>query len=110
MTTDVPGINRRVSPMRYTSSWLRSPQRLPTYGHDVTHPATPASFGLIVRGRRETLGLTQGEVAQRCAVTRTYISALENGHKNPTLETQVRLATALGVELSALVKEAEEKR
>ncbi|QNP55336.1 helix-turn-helix transcriptional regulator [Tessaracoccus defluvii] len=96
--------------MRYTPSWLRASRQSFAYGHDVTPHATPARFGLIVRGRREALGLTQAEVAERCAVTRTYVSALENGHKNPTLETQVRIATALGVELSALVKEAEEKR
>lgn len=43
-------------------------------------------------------------------MSRTYISALEHGRKNPTLETQVRVAEALGVELSTLIKQAEDKR
>lgn len=81
-----------------------------SYGCCVSPHATPESFGLILRGHREAQGMTQADVARRCAVTRTYISALENGRKNPTLETQVRLAAALGVELSVLVREAEEKR
>ena len=63
-----------------------------------------------MRGHREALGMTQGDVAELCAVTRTYISALENGHKNPTLETQVRIASALGLPLSTLIREAEDKR
>lgn len=80
------------------------------YVQIVTPSATPVTFGLMVRGHRESLGMTQAEFARRCSVTRTYISALENGRKNPTLETQVRLAEALGISLSALVREAEEKR
>ncbi|MFT4282013.1 helix-turn-helix domain-containing protein [Microbacterium sp.] len=76
----------------------------------MTPAATPATFGLIVRRRREALGMTQAELGQRSAVTRTYVSALENGHKNPTLETQTRVAEALGIDLSELVREAEEKR
>lgn len=54
--------------------------------------------------------MTQAELGERSELTRTYVSGLENGRKNPTLETQSRIATALGVRLSVLVREAEEKR
>src|SRR5262245_25607509 len=60
-------------------------------------------FGDVLKSTRERLGLTQEDIP---AVGRTYLSELERGLKTPTLETIVRLATALGVTPAYLVERA----
>jgi transcriptional regulator with XRE-family HTH domain len=61
------------------------------------------AFGVRVREERERLGLTQRGLAQRADMNPTYISQIENGHRNTTLEVMVEIATALGVPLAHLV-------
>ena len=65
--------------------------------------AAQRAFGLRVREERERLGLTQRALADRAAMNSTYVSQIENGHRNTTLEVMVEIATALGVPLSGLV-------
>jgi transcriptional regulator with XRE-family HTH domain len=67
-----------------------------------------AAFGLAVRRRRQGAGLSQERLAELAGLERAYVSALEHGRRNPTLLTQQRLAAALGLELPALLAEAEE--
>lgn len=49
----------------------------------------------VGRLRRER-GLTQEELEERSGLTQQYLSSLENGRRNPTVLTLVRLAEALG--------------
>jgi len=51
---------------------------------------------------RESMGLTQDEVAKRAGVTRQTINAIENNKYNPTLELAFRLAHLFGVTVDAL--------
>ena len=49
--------------------------------------------------------MTQEELARRAKVSRGYLAALEAGHKkNPSIAVLERLAKALKVKLSDLVK------
>ena len=48
--------------------------------------------------------LSQGALARLLEVDKGYISNIENGKKNPTLATIQRLAKALSVDISELVK------
>jgi transcriptional regulator with XRE-family HTH domain len=57
----------------------------------------------VVRQRREQLGLSQDELAQRSGLHRTYISDIERGARNLSLKNLVRLAEALEVQPSTLV-------
>ena len=78
----------------------------------VTGTSVPASAeaGLQVAGQvrelRKARHLSQRQVAKRMQVPRTYISKIENGKAIPTLGSLERLATALGVELRQLVRDA----
>lgn len=45
---------------------------------------------------RKQQGLTQTELARRAQITRSYLSAVENGKYNPTTEVALRLARVLG--------------
>ena len=62
----------------------------------------PASFGLNVRKRRESLDLTQIEAAERADLDPTYISGIERGVRNPSLISIVRVAKALDITVSDL--------
>lgn len=65
------------------------------------------SFGMAVRNARESRTWSQELLAEKADLDRTYISGIERGVRNPTLTTQDRLAAALGVRLSDLLREAE---
>jgi len=50
-----------------------------------------------VRRLRGAAGLSQEELADRAGLHRTYISSVEHGHRNVTLENIFAIARALGV-------------
>lgn len=60
-----------------------------------------------VHKRRGQLGISQEELANRAGLHRTYISDIERGARNPTLKTLSRLAVALEISASKLIKMAE---
>lgn len=59
-------------------------------------------FGENFRRIRKAKRLTQEIVAERASVPSSYISELENGNANPTLQTTERLARGLDVDISEL--------
>ena len=59
----------------------------------------------MFKALREKKGLTQEELAGRVGVTKAYISQLESGaRKNPSLVVLKRLAKALRVPITELLK------
>ena len=64
-------------------------------------------FGAAVRHRRDHLGISQEELAGRAGLHRTYISDVERGARNVSLESMNRLAVALEVPLSVLFSRLE---
>jgi transcriptional regulator with XRE-family HTH domain len=65
------------------------------------------ALGSAVLKRRRAQGHSQEDLGEVAGVDRTYVSGLESGKRNPTLETLLRLAAALEVPLSDLILEAE---
>lgn len=59
-----------------------------------------------VRDLRHVRNLSQRQLAARMGVPRTYISKIENGKAMPTLSSLNRLAKALEVDMSALLRDA----
>jgi transcriptional regulator with XRE-family HTH domain len=59
-------------------------------------------FGLAIRQRRQELGISQEELSFRAGLHRTYISDIERGSRNPSLENIEKLAKALEVSVSVL--------
>lgn len=59
-----------------------------------------------VRDLRRVRNLSQRQLAGRMNVPRTYISKIENGKAMPTLSSLERLAKALQVDISALLRDA----
>ncbi len=66
--------------------------------------ALVAIFAVNVRSRRLAQGLSQEELAERAGVHRTYVGMLERGEKNVTIYNIERIAGALGVDPSVLLK------
>jgi transcriptional regulator with XRE-family HTH domain len=61
-------------------------------------------FGARLRELRTAAGLTQRELAKRSGTSSAAISNFEAGNNAPTLGTLVRLADALGRDVTELVK------
>jgi CheY-like chemotaxis protein len=59
-------------------------------------------FGSVVRDWRNHLGLSQEELAERADLHPTYISSIERGARNVSLENISKLARALEISVSAL--------
>ena len=55
--------------------------------------------GDLIRLARAKAGLTQDEMASRAGVAQSLISAYENGRRQPTLPTLLRLLEATGFDL-----------
>lgn len=68
------------------------------------------AFGVVLRERRLAAGISQEELAQAANLHPTYVSMLERGIRNPTLDVAERIANALKVSLPDLIKRAERHR
>lgn len=63
------------------------------------------SFGLCVRALRLEQGWTQVEFSERCGFYQTYLSRIENGQANPTLNVMEVIATGLGLSVFDLFEQ-----
>ena len=62
-------------------------------------------FGQRARTIRLKQELSQGDVAKRMNVHRSYISSIERGVRNPSLKVIQRIAKALEVPMEKLIKD-----
>ena len=60
------------------------------------------SFGKIVRKRRRALDLSQEELGDKAELNRGYISDIERGLRNPSLEVIERIAKGLQMDIAEL--------
>lgn len=67
-------------------------------------PKSLLPLGRVIRERREVLGLSQEKLAEQCGFDRTYISMLERGMRNPSLQNLFKLAEGLGTSVSRLTE------
>jgi transcriptional regulator with XRE-family HTH domain len=62
-------------------------------------------FGNCIRALRLEAGLSQVEFGERCGFYQTYLSRIESGQANPTLNALEVLANALGMTVFDLFDE-----
>jgi transcriptional regulator with XRE-family HTH domain len=97
---------------RCKKSLLPDPPKLQPALTLVAEQATPEAkesgpqVASAVRDLRHVRNLSQRQLAARMGVPRTYISKIENGKAMPTLSSLDRLARALQVDISALLRDA----
>jgi len=65
-------------------------------------------FGERLKAIRREKGLSQGDLADRAGINRSYLSMIENGHSSPTLDVVERLAVGMGITLWRLISEVNE--
>ena len=66
-----------------------------------------SKVGIVIQTIREEKGLSQEVVSGLAGIGRTHLSAIERGQRKPTLETFFRLAEALDMPPSELMKHVE---
>jgi len=61
-------------------------------------------LGKRIRNLRGKAGLSLSELEAVSGIPKSTISKIENGHRNPRIETLYNIAKGLGVELKELFK------
>jgi plasmid maintenance system antidote protein VapI len=88
------------------------PENLRSMGAERTSGEKPRRqaavlFGAMLRDERLRQGLSQEALAERAGLHPTYVSMLERGLRQPSLETLLRLGGALGVSATDFVAAVE---
>lgn len=66
------------------------------------------NFSKNLKKYRLEKGLSQEDLANECGLHRTYVSSVERGERNITVDSMEKLAIALGVELKDLISPNDE--
>ena len=53
---------------------------------------------LNIRERREQLGISQKELAEKCGITQSHLCDIEQGRNKPSLPVAVKIAQVLDVD------------
>ncbi len=65
------------------------------------------AFGKVIRELSLDAGLTQEQLGLEAGLRRTFVSLLELGQQHPSLTTLFKIAPALGVQPSEIVRRTE---
>lgn len=68
------------------------------------------AFGVVLRELRKEAGLTQEQLALEADLRRTFVSLLELGQQQPTLQTIFKLSAALNKRPSEIIAMVEFER
>ena len=63
-------------------------------------------FGEVINYMRRSNGLSQDKLAKAAGLHRTYISDIERGQRNLSLESMVKIAVALDVKVAEIFRQA----
>lgn len=69
----------------------------------------PQVFGEVVRDLRKEKGVTQEDLAELSGLHTNYISLLERGNRQPTINTIFKLASAFEMKPFKMIQKVEEK-
>ena len=71
-------------------------------GYSTAEVKTLKKFGKVIKQRRDELGISQEELAERSGLHRTYIGGVEQGRRNLSLINILKLAGSLETEPSEI--------
>lgn len=78
--------------------------------NDVDKKKLSKSVGALIAVRRKTLGLTQGELAERVNIEQESMSRIETGTITPSLGRLISLADALDCPVETLLRPASHRK
>lgn len=61
-------------------------------------------MGNQIKERRDTLGITQPDLAEMAGISKNTLYKIETGQANPTLKVLNKIAEILGMEITMTVK------
>lgn len=67
------------------------------------------AFGVVLRRLRKRVGLTQEQLGFEADIRRTFVSLLELGQQQPSLNTLFKLSAALKTTPSVFIKMVEDE-
>jgi transcriptional regulator with XRE-family HTH domain len=73
---------------------------------DKSQQAVCSRVAGILRQEREKRGLSMNRVAERAGLSQQMVSYVERGMRNPTLETLLRIAAAMEMDLAEILGRA----
>ena len=76
------------------TDWLQDDESRRGFGAE----GVKTSFALALLNARESVGMTQEELAEVCGVSQAYISKLESGEANPTIGKMGAIFAAMWLE------------
>jgi transcriptional regulator with XRE-family HTH domain len=65
---------------------------------------TIEEIGVVIKERRQLLGLIQPDLAEMAQISINTLYKIERGEANPSVKVLNKLAEVLGLELSIIVK------
>lgn len=74
---------------------------------EVVQPAA-ILFGKRLKVKRQAKGMTQAELSEETGITAAYISVIERGRANPSLDMIIKLSDAVGAEAWDMIRPAPE--
>jgi transcriptional regulator with XRE-family HTH domain len=80
---------------------------LGTMKSDQVSIAMRKNLGTRIRYLREERGMSQGAFASKISVSRTYLSGLENGKKNVSIDSLGKIARGFDIPLSEMFKDVD---
>lgn len=66
------------------------------------------ALSIVLKYNRNKAGFSQEELAHKCDLDRTYISLLERGKRNPTINVLFSISAALNLSTSEFVRQIED--
>ena len=73
---------------------------------NTVHQAICSDVARLLREERQRQNLSLNVLAERAGLSRQMVSYVEQEARNPTLDTLLRISTALGIKLEVIVKQA----
>ena len=74
---------------------------------DTVNKKVRQELGMTIRRKRHKLNLSQEDFADKANIHRTYVSSIELGKVDVSISIAFKIANALNVSLSNLLKEVE---
>lgn len=69
--------------------------------------AVGSRVAALLRAEREKRGLSMNAVAERSGLSQSMVSLVEREERNPTLDTLLRMAVALEIDLAEVIARAQ---
>ncbi|MBK5233096.1 MAG: helix-turn-helix transcriptional regulator [Thermoleophilia bacterium] len=99
----------KLSELKTNDELLDEQLQDPEFRAEWERTALARAIALAVLTFRTDRGMSQGAIGKKLGMTQPQVARLESGDVNPSMDTLVRVAVGLGIELSINVTPANKK-